>query len=83
MRYPSREIQFFFDLIVEIIHSLQERVISPKSNLPCMCSKAKPIREAKYLMMKGRIMFLLMGVGSSNPGRAPPFRGPARVQAVK
>ena len=40
-------------------------------------------REAKYLMMKGRIMFVLMGVGSSNPGRAPPLWGPARVQAVK
>ena len=34
----------FFDLIVETIRSLQERVISPKSNLPCVCSKAKPIR---------------------------------------
>ena len=34
----------FFDLIGEKIRSLQERVISPKSNLPCMCSKAKPIQ---------------------------------------
>ena len=42
MRYHSSEIQGgFFDLIGEIIRSLQERVISPKSNLPCIQALAK------------------------------------------
>ena len=77
------EINFKIQLRSNKIHSLAFRSRAFKSyhiihyticNIS-RCNKRtinKICLEAKYLMMKGRIMFVLMVVGSSNPGQEQP-----------